>query len=151
MSWFKSPRRQKRYEILKFEGFLSFEARVLSRQSAATPAMKTMRQERRRYLAKFEKEAWRKGWSRTKATKTYRERIRGIYHKKNWIVQEGPTGRQRGPKKGSLSPWAMYRDYVKRHPNPDEYERLRRIRKHRRRKVSIASVLDLKHRKDKRT
>lgn len=45
--------------------------------------------------------------------------LKRYYKKNNWIVEEGPKGKQKGPMKGSPSPWAAYREYERTYPGKD--------------------------------
>ena len=92
------PLRQHRKDKLITEGFLKFEAQVLSKNRLDAPAMKELRKQRRTLLradmAKFKKEikgkALRKG--QTPATifrKIWTSRIDGIYATKKWYDIDG--------------------------------------------------------------
>lgn len=92
------PLRQHRKDKLITEGFLKFEAQVLSKNRLDAPAMKELRKQRRTMLrsdmSKFKKEikgkALRKG--QTPATifrKVWISKVDGIYATKKWYDVDG--------------------------------------------------------------
>jgi len=118
MAYLKT-RRWRRYQLLKADGFLPFECRVLSKLPKATPALKAMRQDRRATRGRFDRKAVRLGYSDWKYEGEYRKLLKRKYKRNGWNVKRGPKGRQKGPAKGRPSAWKMYRDFEKRYPGKD--------------------------------
>jgi len=101
-------RRQQRYQKLRDNGFLPFEARELSKVPAKVPYFKEIVKERRKIL--------REAYKAKSTKKSYEEQIKDKYSKNGWI---------RGTKSGKrrLDPWQLMRayedDYKQQHPAYD--------------------------------
>jgi len=109
-------KRAKRKALLLAEGFLPSESQQLSKLPKSTPALRLLRKERQALRERFSRKADRMDWSKTRTNKEYRKRIKNLYDRRGWLVQEGPKGKQRGPRKDKPSLWTMYREYERRRP-----------------------------------
>jgi hypothetical protein len=112
-------RRHSRYEKLRKDGFLPFEARPLSRVPSYVPYLKAMARERRDMIKK----------ARALGTtqRQFEAQIKELYQINKWL-------RKNKAGKTIASPWAMFRDYGDRfrqkHPEYDSpwQKRQRRLR-----------------------
>ena len=92
--------RQKRYQLLRYAGFLEFEARELSKVPAKVPYMKKLINERMLLFRRTTK--------RGMVSSEYLRRIKLKYHGKGWIRKVGG--------KVKYDVWAMLRSFE------DEYK-----------------------------
>lgn len=120
-------KRQRRRAYLESRYFTPLEARELSTLPYRTPALQKMVSDRLQRRARFEKLAAYKvsshQWKREDLPQKWIANLTRMYNRRGWRVLEGPRGDQHPMPKGSLNPWAMYRDTErvappKRHISP---------------------------------
>lgn len=119
MAKFKQ-RRGIRYQALVHHHFTTFEAREFSALPKATPALRALISERDARWERFTRIARRKigrgAWGRSDVPRKWLLNLSRFYKRKGYVVQYGPKGKQKGPPKGSPSPWEMYREFEERYP-----------------------------------
>jgi hypothetical protein len=128
-------RYHERYVYLRAHNFLPLEARELARLPKATPALRSLIEDRDVRRARFERLAATKiaygKWRRADVEHKWRINLSRLYHNKNWRVKEGARGNQQRMPKYSPNPWAMYRGYIKQvgdknYVSPWELKQLRK-------------------------
>lgn len=142
---YKDSRRQSRYSELRAAYFTPSEARELSKlprtvptyrevggvlvpvgkRAQSLPARDLMIQERLQRRARFEKIASTKialgKWRAKDLHGKWIKNLSRMYTKLSSRVKEGPVGDQQKMRKGQPNPWALYRKYQRRAPDPQGY------------------------------
>lgn len=115
--------RQRRYNELREHHFTPGESRALSQLPRNNPARTDMIQDRDQRWERFIRIAHNKvsrgQWRERDIPSKWLKNLSRLYSKKRYRVQYGSTGDQPPMPKGSPNPWAMYRDYERRHGGPD--------------------------------